>query len=68
VVRDGREAILHETADPRDLRDALRRIVTDAPMRLRLAAGGRERVQEYAWPTVAGTVEAHYETLLRERC
>ena len=66
VVRDEREALLHATADPRDLRDVLRRIVTDRGLRDALAAGGRARVQQYAWPAVAATVEAHYEKLLRE--
>ena len=67
VVRDEREALLHATADPRDLRDVLRRMVTDAGLRRTLAAGGRVRVQQYAWPTVAAAVERHYEKLLRER-
>jgi phosphatidylinositol alpha-mannosyltransferase len=68
VVRDGREALLHDSTDPRALRDALRRLITDAGLRRRLVAGSLERVQEYAWPRVAGIVAGHYERLLRTRC
>jgi phosphatidylinositol alpha-mannosyltransferase len=68
VVRDGQEAILHRSADSRDLRDALRRVVTDSALRARLGARGRQRALEFAWPRVAGQVEATYEELLRSRC
>jgi phosphatidylinositol alpha-mannosyltransferase len=68
VVRDGREALLHATGDARDLRQALRRLITDDGLRRALVAGSLERVQEYAWPRVAATVAGHYERLLRERC
>jgi phosphatidylinositol alpha-mannosyltransferase len=68
VVRDGHEAILHRTSDPRDLRDALRRVVTDAELRQQLAAGGHRAVQRYAWPRVAAEVESRYERLLATCC
>jgi phosphatidylinositol alpha-mannosyltransferase len=68
VVRDGEEAVLHRSADVRDLRDVLRRLVTDGGLRNRLADSGRRRVQEFAWPRVASRVAAHYEDLLRSRC
>jgi len=67
VVRHEREALLYDSADPRALRDALARVLGDAALRQRLAAGGRERVRDYGWPQVAATVEAHYERLLRAR-
>jgi phosphatidylinositol alpha-mannosyltransferase len=67
VVRDGREALLYDSSDPRALRDALRRVVGDADLRAGLAAAGQLRVQEYAWPRVVTAVEAHYERLLRAR-
>jgi phosphatidylinositol alpha-mannosyltransferase len=68
VVRDGEEAILHASRDPRDLAAALRRVVTDGELRNRLAAQGRRTVQRYAWPRVAAEIENHYERVLRERC
>jgi phosphatidylinositol alpha-mannosyltransferase len=68
VVRDGSEALLYDSTDPRALRDALRRLVIDAGLRETLAAGGRRRVQEYAWPRVAARLVEYYEELLRARC
>lgn len=68
VVTDGREAILHRSRDARDLRDALRRVVTDGDLRARLARQATKTVQRYAWPRVAREVERHYERLLREAC
>jgi phosphatidylinositol alpha-mannosyltransferase len=64
VVRDGREAILHARADPRDLRDAVKRVVLDGGLRADLVQHGRRRVQDYAWSTVARRVEVLYERLL----
>jgi len=68
VVRDGQEAMLYASEDPRDLVQVLRRVVTDAGLRTRLAAAGRARVQRYGWPEVARAIAARYEGLLRERC
>jgi phosphatidylinositol alpha-mannosyltransferase len=68
VVRDGREAVLHRSADVRDLRDALRLVVTDAALRTRLTSQSLRTVQRYAWPRVAREIEVHYERLLRECC
>jgi phosphatidylinositol alpha-mannosyltransferase len=68
VVRDGEEALLHRTADPSDLRDALRRVVTDGALRRRLVERGQHSVQAYGWKRVASTVAEHYERMLRERC
>ena len=68
VVRDGQEALLHRSGDPRDLRDALRRVLTDRGLRQQLVQRSQQRVARYAWPRVAREVEAKYEQLLRERC
>jgi len=65
VVRDGEEALLYPSTDPRALRDTLRRVLVDGGLRARLAAGGRRRVGQYAWPSVAARVASHYEELLR---
>lgn len=67
VVRDGLEAVLYTSDDARALRDALRRVATDAALRRHLVVAGSARVRDYAWPHVAATVEAHYERLLRQR-
>lgn len=68
VVRHGEEALLYRSDSARELRDALRQMVTDAGLRRRLAARGQATVQGYGWPRVAAAVEAGYERLLRERC
>jgi glycosyltransferase involved in cell wall biosynthesis len=60
--------MLYASEDPRDLVQVLRRVVTDAGLRSRLAAAGRTRVQGYGWPEVARAIAARYEELLRERC
>jgi phosphatidylinositol alpha-mannosyltransferase len=68
VVREGCEALLYDGSDPRSLRDALRRLIADAGLRQSLARGGRTRVQEYGWPSIAARVAAAYERLVRDRC
>lgn len=68
VVSDGHDAILHRSRDARDLRDALRRVVTDVDLRQRLSTHAMKTVQRYAWSRVAREVEGHYERLLRECC
>jgi phosphatidyl-myo-inositol alpha-mannosyltransferase len=68
VVRDGQEALLYASTSPRDLREALRRVVTDGGLRGELARRGRATAQAYGWPRVASVVGAHYERLLRARC
>jgi glycosyltransferase involved in cell wall biosynthesis len=59
---------MYASQDPRALRDALRRVVTDGAMRRDLVIAARKRVVEYGWPRVAATVVEHYERLLRSRC
>jgi phosphatidylinositol alpha-mannosyltransferase len=68
VVRDGFEAVLHRSADVRDLRDTLRLVVTDGALRSRLATQALRTVQRYAWPGVAREIESRYERLLRDCC
>jgi phosphatidylinositol alpha-mannosyltransferase len=68
VVRDGVEAVMYESRDPRALRDALRSVVRDGAKRRALVTAARRRVADYGWPRVASTVLGHYERLLRERC
>ncbi len=68
VVRDGREAVLHTSGDAADLRDALRRVLTDGGLRRSLVAQGRHSVERYSWPRVAVEIESRYARLLRESC
>jgi phosphatidylinositol alpha-mannosyltransferase len=68
VVRDDREALLHRSRDSRDLRDVLRRLITDATLRQSLSRQALKTVQRYDWSQVAREVEAAYERGLAERC
>jgi phosphatidylinositol alpha-mannosyltransferase len=68
VVRNGEEALLYASTSAGDLRDALRRLVTDEGLRLQLAVRGLKKAQDYGWPRVAAAVAAGYDRLLRERC
>lgn len=68
VVHDGCEALLHRGGDARDLRDTLRRVITDAALRRQLQAQARRSVLRYAWPRVAREIEGRYQELLRQRC
>jgi phosphatidylinositol alpha-mannosyltransferase len=68
VVRENREALLHRSRDPGDLRDALRRLITDAALRRRLGQQALRTVERYSWTQVAREIEACYERGLSERC
>lgn len=68
VVQENREALLHTSRDPRDLRDALRRVITDPALRQRLSQQALQTVKRYDWSRVAREVEAAYERGLAERC
>lgn len=64
VVQENREALLHRSSDPRDLRDTLRRVITDSALRNRLAQQGLQTVKRYSWSQVGREVEAYYERCL----
>lgn len=56
----GDAALLVDTADPAALADALRRVLTDEPLRARLAAAGPARVAGLSWERAAReTVEVY---------
>lgn len=63
VVRDGVTGLLVPPLDPPALAAALDRVVGDAALRARLAAGARARADEYAWPRLAGRVAGVYARL-----
>lgn len=53
VVRDGHSGLLVDTHDPRDWAAALRRVVTDDDLRLRLEAGALEQARSFSWERTA---------------
>ena len=58
VVRDGVNGLLVPAGEPAALADALRRVLADAPLRARLAAGARASVAELTVARVYGRIEA----------
>jgi glycosyltransferase involved in cell wall biosynthesis len=63
----GDAALLVDTRVSGELATALETLLTDAPLRERLAARGRARAAQFAWETVARQTLAVYEAAHRER-
>jgi phosphatidylinositol alpha-mannosyltransferase len=61
VVHQGVEGVLVPPDDPGALSRALGELLADPVRRRRMAAAGRIRAQEFAWPKVAALVESTYE-------
>ena len=65
VMTNGREGLLTPPKDPQALALAIVRLLSDAPLRRRMAADGRETAAHYAWPQIASRVLAVYDRALR---
>jgi glycosyltransferase involved in cell wall biosynthesis len=66
VVVDGESGLLTTAGDADALASALRRIVADADLRIRLGSAGRQRVEsEFSAASSARRVTAVYDDLLR---
>ena len=64
-LADDRDALLVPVSDVPALAAAVERLIADAPLRERLAAAALQRVREnFAWPVIAGRIEAVYERVL----
>ncbi|WP_432477603.1 D-inositol-3-phosphate glycosyltransferase [Nocardioides sp. GXQ0305] len=61
VVRDGVSGLLVEGHAPRDWAGALRRLVTDDELRMRLAAGAVQQAREFSWDRTADRTLDVYE-------
>jgi phosphatidylinositol alpha-mannosyltransferase len=64
VARADRDALLVPPGDVQALRDALRRVLDDEPLRARLIASGAERAREFSMATLAQRYLAIYEQAL----
>lgn len=65
VVEDGETGLLVPPRDPQRLADAIVRLLTDEPTRLRLAAAGRKSfVEKFSNTAMARRTVAHHEQLL----
>jgi phosphatidylinositol alpha-mannosyltransferase len=65
VVRRGREALLVEPRDPKELGDAIGRLVVDRELATQLSTAGRRRAEEFSWPRVTAKVDDYYGFVIR---
>ncbi|MCU1427219.1 MAG: glycosyltransferase, partial [Actinomycetia bacterium] len=61
VARPEREAVVFQPDDPNALRDALRRVLDDAPLRASLAGAARARADEFSMRRLAEAYVEVYE-------
>ncbi len=67
VVRHGSNGLLVPPRKPRALAAALRRLLDDRELRLRLAEQGLKTVRRYGWDHVAAEIESVYEEVAVRR-
>ena len=67
VVTSGHDGLVVPPRDPTALAHAIITLLQDPNLRAQLAARGRETVQRYAWPTIAGRLIDLYESCLAAR-
>lgn len=63
VVRDGVEGFIVPAGDPQTLAARLSTLLTDAPLRLRMATAARTRSQEFTWQRYGESVVSVYRNL-----
>ncbi len=64
VITHDVDGVLVPPKDPQALANALTTLIRDPERRTRLAAAGRQRVEEYSWPRVTQQLVSYYERLL----
>uniref|UniRef100_A0A832I013 Glycosyltransferase family 1 protein n=1 Tax=Eiseniibacteriota bacterium TaxID=2212470 RepID=A0A832I013_UNCEI len=67
VVTPGRDGVCVRPGDPAALARALAALVDDPERRAALAARGRQRALEFAWPRVTDRIEAVYRSIAGRR-
>jgi len=66
ILKDGENGILVPAKDSQALAGALESLMTDAPLRVRLGAAGRKRVEDrFGLPTIAAQLRNIYEKVAR---
>jgi phosphatidylinositol alpha-mannosyltransferase len=65
VVRRGREGLLVPPHEPKELAQAIDRLLGDPDLRAEMSAAGRARAEAFSWPRVAARVEDYYGFVIR---
>ena len=65
VVRRGREALLVPPRDPKELAEAIDRLLTDRDLAAEMSANGLRRAEEFSWPRVTAKVDDYYGFVIR---
>jgi len=63
-VRDGEDGLLVDPFDTAAMARVLGRLLSDETLRRSIAAAGRVRVEEFAWPVVAARYRSLYRSVL----
>jgi len=58
AVADGVSGMLVDPTDPAAVGEAVTRLLLDRDLAQRLGRGGAARARDFAWPVIAGKVEA----------
>ena len=64
LVDHGVDGYLYEPGDDLELRQAVRRLVDDAGVRIRMGEAGRRGVIDRSWATVCAELVGHYERVV----
>jgi phosphatidylinositol alpha-mannosyltransferase len=65
VVRRGREALLVQPRDHKELAAAIDRLLTDRALAAEMSANGIRRAEEFSWPRVTAKVDDYYGFVIR---
>jgi phosphatidyl-myo-inositol alpha-mannosyltransferase len=65
VVRRGRDALLVQPKDHKELAVALARLLEDRDLAASMSESGRARAEEFSWPRVTAKVDDYYGFVIR---
>jgi len=65
VVRRDREGLLVPPHEPKELAEAIARLLGDPDLRAEMSTAGRLRAEQFSWPRVAARVEDYYGFVVR---
>ncbi|MFI5291250.1 MAG: glycosyltransferase family 4 protein [Candidatus Limnocylindrales bacterium] len=65
VVRRGQQALLVPPRDPVELAEAIGSLLDDPALRARMGASGRQRAEQFSWPSIAAKVDDYYGFVIR---